>query len=350
MSFLKRIGGAFRAEAGTTTTLTGDATADLIGYLAGKYGGAADRPDELAVYEAAAGLLGRSFATATVEGDAMGIVKADALETLGRELLRRGNAIFSIEDDRLKPASDWDIRGGDDPRRWAYRLTFAGPVSTRSAVLPASRVAHFRVNCLPSSPHHGRSPFTIALATARTAWKAERAASGELEVPSTRIVPIGGTSKQLGEIAEEIGKGPKAGKRITIVGTPQDGLGGVQPRQWHGIEIKPDPTTGFNGLRSGAALDLLAAAGIPPGLIVATTDGTAQRESYRRFLHTVVLPWGKIVEGELSMKMGGDVRLSFDGLMASDLSGRARAFQSMVNGGMDVSRAAALAGLMADDS
>ena len=143
LGFLKRRG-AFRAAAGTT--LTGDATADLVAHLQAQYGGAADRPDELAVFEAAAGLLGRSFATADVEGDNAGIVKADALEILGRELLRRGNAVFSIEDDRLKPASDWDIRGGDDPRRWAYRLTFAGPVSTRTAVLPASRVVHFRIN------------------------------------------------------------------------------------------------------------------------------------------------------------------------------------------------------------
>ena len=123
-----------------------NATADLVAHLQAQYGGDADRPDELAVFEAAAGLLGRSFATATVTGDATGIVKADALEILGRELLRRGNAVFSIEDDRLKPASDWDIRGGDDPRRWAYRLTFAGPVSTRTAILPASRVVHFRIN------------------------------------------------------------------------------------------------------------------------------------------------------------------------------------------------------------
>jgi hypothetical protein len=37
-------------------------------------------------------------------------------------------------------------------------------------------------------------------------------------------------------------------------------------------------------------------------------------------------------------------------MFASDLSGRARAFQSMVGGGMDVSKAAALAGLMDADA
>ena len=40
------------------------------------------------------------------------------------------------------------------------------------------------------------------------------------------------------------------------------------------------------------------------------------------------------------------IRLSFDKMFASDLSGRARAFQSMVGGGMPVDKAAALAGLI----
>ena len=55
------------------------------------------------------------------------------------------------------------------------------------------------------------------------------------------------------------------------------------------------------------------------------------------------------VVSELSDKLDTDVKLSFDRMMASDLSGRARAFQSMVGGGMDVAKAAALAGLMESD-
>ena len=54
----------------------------------------------------------------------------------------------------------------------------------------------------------------------------------------------------------------------------------------------------------------------------------------------------KTVEAELSDKLNIRVSLNFDALFASDLSGRARAFQSMVGGGMDVEKAAALAGLM----
>ena len=42
-------------------------------------------------------------------------------------------------------------------------------------------------------------------------------------------------------------------------------------------------------------------------------------------------------------------RLSWQELRASDLSGRARAFQSMVGGGMDISKAISVAGLMVED-
>ena len=41
--------------------------------------------------------------------------------------------------------------------------------------------------------------------------------------------------------------------------------------------------------------------------------------------------------------------LSFDRLFASDVTGRARAFASMVNGGMDIERAAGLSGLLAGE-
>ena len=52
---------------------------------------------------------------------------------------------------------------------------------------------------------------------------------------------------------------------------------------------------------------------------------------------------------EWSRKLEVDVVLTWDELQASDLAGRARAFQSMVGGGMAIERAAALAGLMAPE-
>ena len=52
---------------------------------------------------------------------------------------------------------------------------------------------------------------------------------------------------------------------------------------------------------------------------------------------------------ELQEKLEDTVTLSWQKLRASDLSGRARAFQSMVGGGMAVADAVSVAGLMVED-
>ena len=94
-----------------------------------------------------------------------------------------------------------------------------------------------------------------------------------------------------------------------------------------------------------ASREVYAACGIPLS-VVTTSEGTGQREGFRRLLHSTIMPLAKIVSEELSDKFEVPISLSFDGLFAADLAGRARAFQSLVNGGMDVAKAAALAGLM----
>ena len=63
-------------------------------------------------------------------------------------------------------------------------------------------------------------------------------------------------------------------------------------------------------------------------------------------MHSTITPLAKIVSEELSDKFEVAISLSFDSLFAADLSGRARAFQSLVGGGMDIAKAAALAGLL----
>ena len=81
--------------------------------------------------------------------------------------------------------------------------------------------------------------------------------------------------------------------------------------------------------------------------------GPAQREAWRRLLFSTIAPLGRIVENELRVKLDTpDLRLTWNELRASDLAGRARAFQSMVNGGIEVGKAAGLcrthgAGIMA---
>ena len=89
-------------------------------------------------------------------------------------------------------------------------------------------------------------------------------------------------------------------------------------------------------LRTATGRDLLAAAGVPPTLFVANSDGTAQRESYRRFLHTGLRPMARIMEAELRTKLDAPgLTLDLSPLAAADVAGRARAIKAMIEAGID---------------
>ena len=79
------------------------------------------------------------------------------------------------------------------------------------------------------------------------------------------------------------------------------------------------------------------------------SQAASVREAWRLALFGVLSPLGRLVESELQDKLEDTVTLSWQELRASDLSGRARAFQSMVGGGMAVAEAVSVAGLMVED-
>ena len=57
-----------------------------------------------------------------------------------------------------------------------------------------------------------------------------------------------------------------------------------------------------------------------------------------------------MIEVELREKLDSpSLSLGWQALMASDISGRARAFGSLVNGGMEIDRALAVTGLLAQE-
>ncbi len=135
--------------------------------------------------------------------------------------------------------------------------------------------------------------------------------------------------------------------RWTLIGP---GAAGAAPAgDWVAKRIGADPPEGLVTAAWRASTEVYAACGVPPSLFLERAEGTAQSESFRRMLHATVQPLAAIAEAELSDKLDTNVTLNYDRLFAADLAGRARAFQSMVGGGMDVSKAAALAGLMDGD-
>ena len=108
------------------------------------------------------------------------------------------------------------------------------------------------------------------------------------------------------------------------------------------------PSASLVELVSVASQEVYAACGFNTALW-GGSQAASVREAWRLALFGVLSPLGRLVESELQEKLEDTVTLSWQELRASDLSGRARAFQSMVGGGMAVAEAVSVAGLMVED-
>ena len=204
----------------------------------------------------------------------------------------------------------------------------------------------------PGVPWVGLSPLAYARDTGKLAAALELRLGEEAAAPVGRLLPIpdvAGDEPDSGPLAKLREDLRNARGRTLLVPTTAAGFGegmAAAPRQdWQQKRLGADPPQALEKIRNAVGQTILAACGVPVEL-AEIGQGTAAREAWRRFLHATVDPLGKLVAEELSEKFEFPVSLDFDSLMASDISGRARAFQSMVGGGMEIERAASLSGLM----
>ena len=137
--------------------------------------------------------------------------------------------------------------------------------------------------------------------------------------------------------------------QVTLVETTSAAWGAGQQGAPHADyqlrRLGADPPATLPELRRQAEESLLGSCGIPTSVLGAAT-ATSSRESFRQFLHATISPVADDVAAQIGAQLGSEISFDFSKLQASDISGRARAFQSMVGGGMDVNKAAGLAGLM----
>ncbi|MYI05745.1 MAG: phage portal protein [Gemmatimonadetes bacterium] len=306
-----------------------------------------------AALETCASMYARAFASATVQDAPANVADAitpDMLATVGRSLLCAGESVWRIEVMRgmlaLRAACHHYVEGGPDPETWSYRLQLSGPTITRSVTLPGASVLHFRYSVDPEQPWHGIPPLQRAALTAALLGVSESYLSREGRLPSGYIVPsVAGrhptattTRNTTAALNESVAAGGFRAVSDRDRRQPQ--------RHWQPIQYGPTPNPGMLGLRSDAALAVLAACGVPPSLVQPNSDGTAQRESYRRWLFGTVAPIARCVERELRDKLDAPtLRLSFDELFAADLTGRARAVHSLTQSGVPLNIALAVARL-----
>ena len=323
-------------------------------------GGVSIVPLGLGALEIAAGLYSRAFASAEVSGPRAGAVSPDVLARIGRELIRAGESLHVVVVDgariELRPVASWDVLGGVRPASWLYRVSISGPSVTETETTSAAGVIHCRFASTAGEPWRGRGPLWWARDTSRLAAALEHQLADEVGGASVgQVIPIpvdGGD----GDAETDPHAALKADLRTlrgrtALVETTHAAWGeGAAARpagDWTVRRLGPNPPATLAQLREDVERSVLAACGVPPGLSDSRTDGTAQRESYRRWLHSSVQPLARLVEAEISEKLEAETTLSFRRLEAGDVAGRARAWRGFVGkaAAMDDSEARKLAGL-----
>ena len=309
---------------------------------------------DTAAAQVAAATVARALASARIEGapaERTGL-SGDVLHAVGSALILEGEFVAVIDVDQsgtvtLTPAAGHDIDGGPDPAGWRYRLTLGGPTRSREATLPAEAVCHFRINTTAAAPHKGRSPIALAQDSARLASGLERMLANESEASSGHVLPVpdGTPEDALIEIRTDL----KAlrGKTATVpsMAGNWEGSRSGAPADWKPQRLGFNPPSIADSLRSATFDQVLALAGVPPTLFD-KGEAAGKREALRQFLHATLAPLARVIEREAQAKLMASLKFDFTDLHASDVQGRARAFQSMVTAGMDIDRAAALSGLL----
>ena len=273
---------------------------------------------------------------------------------IGRELIRNGETVLylAVEGGRLRawPCADWDVNGqGPDPMTWTYRVNVPSPDKyVTFAKVPAASVLHFRYQTDPGYPYRGISPMEAAAQSGRLSAELTKALADEASGARGNLLPIpmAGDDPKLDPLKLAIKRlnGGVALVESMGSGWNKDTMATRPMQDWEAKRLGMNPPLAMVELQKVISDEVFATCGTA-GLFN-VSDAAGKREAYRQFLHSTVMPTARLVEAELTAKMEAPIQLNFDSLMASDISGRARAFQSMVGGGLDVAKAAALSGLM----
>lgn len=312
--------------------------------------------------EVSAILYARAFSAARVspKNTLTAAITPAFLGQVGRSLVRRGESLHMIDMDsgrlELRPAGSFDVRGGPRESDWAYRIDLCGPSVQQSRLAPSAEVIHARYQTDPSSPWRGCGPLAGASLTSDLLSALELRLSQECIGPSGYIMPMPQAPSGVDDLdpLARLVADIKGAKGSTVFSETQSGGWGegkpaAPVRDWMPSRFGANPPEALKALRSDAGMSILTACGIPPSLVMANSDGTAQRESYRRFIMLIIEPLIEIVRAELERKLETDVKFDLRNLWSHDLAGRAQAFQRLVAAGLTVQEAMDKSGLMVSD-
>ena len=311
-------------------------------------------PSATSALEACAGLVGRGFMAAEVAGRPalVDAITPACMELIGRSLIRIGQVVFLIDTTggrlRLLPAETHDVQGGPMPDEWEYRLTLAGPSRTLTYdYVPASSVLHFRYAADASRPWLGNGPIQVAALAGKLSAETANVLADESSGPVGSLlgIPKDGDDDSVTSLKADI---RNAAGRVALLETGDWDNAGSASVNLKAQRFGAEPPQSLVNLMEIASREVINACGLNVALF-GMGNAAAVREAWRLALFGVLSPLGKLVEAELQAKLEDAVTIGWQELRASDLSGRARAMQSMVGAGMELSKAVAISGLMVNE-
>lgn len=304
--------------------------------------------------EIAASLWAAAFESATVspQNTVTDSLTPAVLAAIGRGVCLDGEVAFEIVvngDVRLIQACSWDVLGGDT---WQYRIELPQPQRTITKTVPADGVVHIVDGPDPATPWKGRGLRQRGKQAVTIAALIEAGYGEEFALSIGQLIALPQVGDNTDDLQDDLNRLKGKLKLVESTGGNWN-MGGAstsRPQQdWGSRRIGPEPPAQNETIYESVNRHLLALRGVSVAML-GGSDGTFARESYRQWLHSHIQPAAKLVAAELSAKLEVDgLALSFDALGAADIAGRARAFQSMVGGGMSLQDAVANSGLLVRD-
>lgn len=329
-----------------------------------------------AALETAAGLYARALALAEVSPStpATRLLTPAVLAAMGRGLIVNGESVHILAADLdgayLQQVGAWEVLGRSPrPSSWRYRCDIPTPSATLTRVVPEGELVHPKYSVRPGTPWKGLSPVGgNAPLSQNLAGKLEQSLVKEMSLPTGMMVFTAGGARTFDDgdnpltddegyatILDDLADSARSTKPGLMLGNSRRAVDNMDASTIDPFDLPnapptherfgPRPPAEVHDLRSDVADSILAACGVPPAMVRASSAGSA-RESLRQWLHGGVAFVAAILLEELRRKLGEPrLEFGFDGLHAADVTGRARAYGTLTKAGMDAGRAASIAGL-----
>ena len=333
------------------TRSSGGYTDGLLSALLSNASGAVSST-ELASIEAAAGLISNSLAMAEVtpKGPLTVGIGPCLLNVIARALIYRGEFVGLIETNSrglsILPASSWDVLGtSPDPLSWHYRVDLWGPSGGVTKTVSAESIIDIKYSIDTARPWQGIGPLARSQTTKDLAGRVEALLCGEAK-RGGHVLPLPRVEDEQDNLKSSL---QNLSGGLALVETTASGWSegkiAAPSGDFSQKRIGFSPPDSHINLRGQLFEHIVAAIGIPVTLI-RPSDGSSQRESYRRMcLTTLSGGYARPISQELSLKLETDITLDLTALSSWDKAAHTRGIKLLVDAGLSIAQAFEVLGL-----